>query len=108
MSDGVVARAWSRLRVLVTGRVEWVNPEDSDDVEIDYLSFRDRWSIFGIHSYNWKWVRRKGIRECGCTFNPITRRKVLTYMDCSQHGRPLFENLVEDWHGKANHERPYS
>lgn len=91
-----LTRAWSRLYILATGRVEWVGEDGGVDRE--KLSWRTRWSIVGVHSYNWKWVRRYGKRVCGCTFNPITRRKVLTRMDCSQHG---ISTLVEGYHGKA-------
>lgn len=91
---------FSRVRVLATGRVEWV--DTNGNVELESMSWRDRWAVFGVHSYNWKWVRRLGRKDCGCTFNPVTRRKVLTRMDCSQHGKPYLLN--EDWHGKAKHE----
>jgi hypothetical protein len=77
----------ARLRVLATGRVEWVDPEDGV-IEVEWMSWRDRWSIFGVHSCSWRWVRRWGSRPCGCTFNPLTRRKVLTRMSCPEHGMP--------------------
>lgn len=94
----VTRSSLNRIRVLLTGNVKWVDNEGN--VEPEHLSLRNRWSIFGVHSYNWKWVRRTGKKSCGCTFNPITHRKVLTRLDCPEHGRPLFKD-VEDWHGKA-------
>lgn len=86
-----------RIGVLVTGRVEWV--DESGDVEVEHMAWRTRWALFGIHSYNWKWVRDRGTRACGCTFNPITRRKLLTRGSCVEHCR-IF-NPVEPYHGKA-------
>jgi hypothetical protein len=80
----------ARLRVLRTGVVEWVD-QDTGRVEVDLLGWRDRWAVFGAHSFNWGWVRRFGTRDCGCTFNPLTRRRVLTRMDCAAHGRPAWK-----------------
>lgn len=74
----------SRLRALRTGVVEWVDPE-TGQVEIDFLSWRDRWNLFGVHSYDWGWVRSFGKRGCGCTKNPLTRRLVLISWDCPEH-----------------------
>jgi hypothetical protein len=73
----------SRFRVLRTGVVEWVDPK-TGQVEVDFLSWRDRWSIFGIHSYDWSWVRRFGAQRCGCTKNPLTRKTVLISGDCTR------------------------
>lgn len=82
----------ARLRALLTGRVEWIDPEDGA-VEVEWLSWKDRWSIFGVHSYSWGWVRKYGALECGCTRNPITRRRVLIRLNCAQHGKPyLFDD----------------
>lgn len=78
-------RYLSRLRVLMTGHVEWVDSE-TGEVEVDLLSWKERWNLFGIHSYNWRWVRRWGEMDCGCTHNPLTRRRVLTAMRCPTHG----------------------
>lgn len=88
----------SRLRLLRTGVVEWVDPE-TGQVEVDLLGWRDRWSLFGAHSYNWNWVRRFGRRDCGCTLNPLTRRRVLTRIDCPAHGIPVRgrDSLMDDW-----------
>jgi len=81
-----------RLRGLLIGRVEWFDPDDNL-IEVEWMGWRDRWAIFGVHSSNWRWVRRFGIRDCGCTFNPITRRRVLTLLDCREHG---FGELLND------------
>jgi hypothetical protein len=88
----------ARLRILRTGVCEWVDP-DTGQIEVDLLSWRDRWNLFGVHSADWRWVRRFGERDCGCTFNPITRRKVLTKMDCPDHGvLPwMRDSFAEDW-----------
>lgn len=88
----------ARLRVLRTGVIEWVDP-DTGQIEVELLGWRDRWTLFGVHSYAWRWVRRFGGRDCGCTFNPMTRRKVLTRMDCDTHGAPRFQrdSFAEDW-----------
>ena len=55
-----------RLRGLLTGRVEWFDPDDNL-IEVEWMGWRDRWAIFGVHSSNWRWVRRFGTRDCGCT-----------------------------------------
>jgi hypothetical protein len=88
----------ARLRILRTGVCEWVDPE-TGQIEVDLLSWHDRWNLFGVHSSNWRWVRKFGERDCGCTFNPITRRKVLTKMDCPDHGvLPwMRDSFAEDW-----------
>lgn len=93
-----MAEFLSRLRILRTGVCEWVD-QDTGQVEVDLLSWRDRWNLFGIHSYTWRWVRKYGTRDCGCTFNPLTRRKVLTLMDCPEHGIPIWkrDSFAEDW-----------
>ena len=69
--------------------VELMRPiinEKTGETETEIMGWRDRWAVFGVHSYNWRWVRRLGQRGCGCTVNPLTRRKVLTRMDCAEHG----------------------
>ena len=77
----------SRLKVLATGRVEWCNPHTGEVEEVEHMSWRDRWSVFGVHSYSWKWVRRLGAMHCGCTRNPITRRMVMFRVGCDDHCR---------------------
>lgn len=65
-----------RIKFLVTGMAVWGDePPFKEDL-------RTRWAIAGIHSYNWNWVRRWGKQECGCTINPLTRRKVLHNLKC--------------------------
>jgi len=95
----------ARLRMLRTGVVEWVD-QDTGQVEVDLLGWRDRWTLFGVHSFNWNWVHRFGKRECGCTFNPLTRRRVLTAMNCASHGVPTWkrdsvwdDELARAWEG---------
>lgn len=81
----------ARLEALLTGRVEWVDPEDGA-FEVEWLGWRDRWSLFGVHSYSWGWVRRYGRMACGCTRNPLTRRLVLIRWRCPDHcSLPLAE-----------------
>lgn len=87
---------WSQIRPLLTGRVEWCDPHSGAVIETEYMSWPDRWSLFGIHSTEWWWVRRYGKMHCGCTRNPLTRRMVLFRMDCPDHGRPdWFAALLE-------------
>ena len=74
----------TRLRALCNGKVVWVG--DDNTFEHETLSWRDRWALFGIHSYNWWWVRRFGDQPCGCTVNPVTRRRVLSCCDHSALG----------------------
>ena len=79
-----------RLRVLVTGKVTWVDT-DTGEAEIEVMGWRDRWRLFGVHSNNWRWVDRLGRMRCGCTRNPATRRLVLIAMDCPDHGLDFTE-----------------
>ena len=69
-----------RIRILVTGKLVWEDIDGGE--ETDYVDWPTRWAIAGIHSANWRWVRRWGKQECGCTINPITRRRVLISMSC--------------------------
>lgn len=70
-----------RMHALLTGRVVWVDAEDGTE-ETEHYGWRDRWAIFGLHSYDWRWMRRWGKRPCGCMINPLTRRRVLI---CYEH-----------------------
>ena len=81
----MVKELWARAHVLATGIVEWADPDTGEVTERDNLSWRDRWAIFGIHSWDWRWVRRYGKQACGCTINPLTRRPVLTVLGCREH-----------------------
>lgn len=74
----------TRLRVLADGQVSWEG--DDGSVEHERLSFADRWAMFGVHSYNWWWVRRWGRQSCGCTINSLTRRTVLFCKGCALGG----------------------
>lgn len=78
---------WQRLWVLLTGVVSWID-HDTGKIEQETVDWRTRWALAGIHSYNWWWVRRWGGQACGCTVNPLTRRRVLTDFDCLKHGFP--------------------
>jgi hypothetical protein len=104
-----MSEALVRLRALRTGVVEWVDPK-TGQIEVDVMSWRDRWALFGVHSYSWRWVRRFGERDCGCTFNPLTRRKVLTRMDCGVHGSPLWkrDSFAEDWYADDEWEEEWT
>lgn len=86
--------------MLLTGRAEWTDP-DTGEVEVHYEDWPTSWAIAGIHSHNWWWVRKYGKRDCGCTINPITRRRVLTLWGCHTHcsGEGWDEDgwLEEDW-----------
>lgn len=84
---------WHRMKVLATGIVVWDNGDGTEDIE--WLSWRDRWSIFGVHSYDWWWVRRFGGLDCGCTRNPLTRRMVLYRAACRTHSLfgPILDGL---------------
>jgi hypothetical protein len=93
-----VSEFLTRLHTLMTGRCTWIDT-DTGELEHDVLDWRSRWAIFGVHSSNWKWVRTFGKRDCGCTFNPLTRRKVLTNMECPTHGIPIWkrDSFAEEW-----------
>jgi hypothetical protein len=77
-------RVLNRIRLLVTGRAAWGEP-GAEDVEVVKLSWGARWAITGVHSYNWWWVKRWGREPCGCTINPVTRRRLLFDSKCSEH-----------------------
>ena len=72
-----------RIRVLITGRTVWVDPDGNEEVE--HLPWKLRWTLFGIHARNWRWVNHWGKRDCGCTINPITRQRVWIDWDCRKH-----------------------
>lgn len=82
-----------RLKVLATGKVTWV--DDDDGTEDEVLSWADRWTLFGVHAHNWAWVRRFGARDCGCTVNPLTGRRLLIRWGCPTHSvfGPVRERL---------------
>lgn len=73
-----------RMKPLITGRVSWID-ETTGETVVEYEDWRTRWALFGVHSHNWWWVRKYGALECGCTINPITRRRVLTLWGCKTH-----------------------
>ena len=83
-----------RLRVLLTGRITWLDAYGN--AEHEQMSWHDRWSLFGVHSWNWRWVHRLGRMNCGCTRNPLTRRTVLTNIDCPIHGWSDWMELGDD------------
>lgn len=72
-----------RITLLTTGRAEWLNDDGTTDTE--HLGWKDRWNLAGPQPFNWWWVRRWGGLDCGCTINPITRRRLLTRMGCPTH-----------------------
>lgn len=82
--DSTWSLTTGRLRALATGKIRWVS--EDGETEDETLPWKVRWQLFGVHSYNWSWVRRFGQLRCGCSHNPLTRRMVLTAMDCPQHG----------------------
>jgi hypothetical protein len=89
-----------RIKLLLTGNADWCDADTGEVVENDKLGWRTRWAIAGFHSYNWWWVRRLGKQSCGCTVNPITRRRVLTSMDCASHGLPQWKRdtgWLKEW-----------
>lgn len=83
---------WERVTLLVNGKAEWCDAETGEVVREERLPWRLRWAIAGIHSRNWKWVRKYGEKPCGCTINPVTRRKILIAWGCKKHGKVLFDD----------------
>lgn len=74
-----------RIKTLITGVTVWRHPSPLVPAE----RVRDwslAWTIVGIHSYQWWWVKKWGNLPCGCTRNPLTRRMVIFSGDCKQHG----------------------
>lgn len=85
-----------RLRALATGKITWVDTA-TGEVEAEVMDWRTRWTLFGVHSRNWRWVDRLGRMRCGCTRNPLTRRLVMIAMDCPTHGLPdYFEEVFDN------------
>lgn len=77
----------NRLLRLATGRYVLTDMVTGED-QVEWWDWRQRWAIDGIHSWKWWWVQHWGKRDCGCTINPVTRRRVLTRGDCPTHGFP--------------------
>lgn len=73
-----------RIILLVTGNTATVNEYGTVHERL-HFSWKSRWAISGIHSRNWKWVIRKGAMPCGCTRNPVTRKRILTRWKCPEH-----------------------
>jgi hypothetical protein len=69
---------------LVTRRLVWVDMETGEE-RPEKVSLSFAWNLFGVHSYKWWWVRRYGTLDCGCTQNPLTKRRVLTIHKCPIH-----------------------
>lgn len=86
--NDIVKNLWWRVKTLVTRRFEWKDL-DSGEVEVTYEDWGTTWSLVGIHSYKWWWVRKYGKLPCGCTRNPLTRRMVLHRWRCERHGVTL-------------------
>lgn len=78
-------------RVKLLWKLEWVH--DDGTIEATQEKFGTVWRIAGVHSHNWKWVRKYGKLECGCTRNPITRRMVLFLWRCPVHMKDVDDNL---------------
>lgn len=73
---------WWRVKMLATGHVTWVDTATGDE-EHEQAGWKLRWTLAGMHSYQWGWVRRHGRLPCGCTRNPLTRRMVLYSGACT-------------------------
>lgn len=71
---------WWRIKILVTGKIVWSFGDGYERVEYNRAL---AWRLAGIHNHNWKWVRKYGKMDCGCTRNPLTRKVVLFLMNCS-------------------------
>jgi hypothetical protein len=78
--------ALGRLKILITRRTVWLDLNSGEVDHVHHESWSWAWSIAGIHSYDWRWVRRYGRLACGCTRNPLTRRMVLYAWECREHG----------------------
>jgi hypothetical protein len=93
-----VGELLTRFRILLTGRTEWLD-ESTGRVEVIHEDWETSWAIAGFHSHNWWWVRKYGKRDCGCTINPITRRRVLTLWGCATHCAMGWDEEDPDWLG---------
>lgn len=74
-----------RVKFLVTGKAEWVDAETGESY-VEYETWHTRWLIAGPHSHYWWWVRKYGKLDCGCTCNPLTRRRLLINAECVRDG----------------------
>lgn len=80
---------WYRLKMIVTGKIVWV---DQDENETWEHNRRLAWRLAKPNLYNFWWVKKWGKLSCGCTINPITRRRLLTLGSCREHMPwPMFE-----------------
>ena len=76
-----------RIKFLVDGKATWTITDGSEHKTKEKWSLR--WAIAGIHSSNWKWVRKYGKMKCGCTKNPVTGKIVLHNTTC-----PVVRNRI--------------
>lgn len=75
-----------RATILLTRRLVWVDCATGQEYP-EKVSLSFAWTLVGVHSYKWWWVRRYGRLGCGCTRNPLTRRFVAYRYECPErHG----------------------
>lgn len=80
-----------RIKILATRKLTWVDTETGEEKK---YSLGATWSIVGVHSYKWWWVRKYGQLDCGCCRNPLTRRFVTYRWRCTE-GHTCLDYLEE-------------
>ena len=81
----VKAIPW-RIKILIIRKVTWESC-DGDKLYDEKVSLSFAWTLVGIHSHQWWWVRKYGRLPCGCQINPLTRRFVAYRWRCPEnHG----------------------
>ncbi len=73
-----------RIKFLITRKAVWIDT-DTGETETVKEDFCTAWALAGVHSHNWRWVKRWGKLPCGCVRNPLTRRLVLFAWECKKH-----------------------
>lgn len=83
-----------RLKILITRKITWVGKDNQSEC-VEKTTLSGAWALAGIHSSNWRWVKKYGKMECGCTRNPITRRIVLFWVGCGTHCPEFVETIMK-------------
>jgi hypothetical protein len=61
-------------------------------IHTDKETLKTIWALVGPQEYSWWWVRKYGREECGCTVNPLTKRRSLM---CMEHAFALIDAMDE-------------
>src|ERR1700744_35850 len=74
----------ARAVLLTTRKSKWQDAKGNVEVVNEKLS--TAWTLAGPHPWMWWWVIKWGKNECGCTYNPLTKKR---YLVCLPHSGDL-------------------